>query len=241
MKLDLFPSAAAKFRSGLILLVAFSLIASQANAVCISAFEVEIQVALLDSRSGNAPKDYSEVVVWLVPVRVLQPASLPRELPHYRIMQHNKRFEPRLLVVPVGSTVEFRNRDPWFHSAFSFSNSMRFDLGPREPGGRKAVRFNHPGAAYVFCDIHPEMEAVILAVESPYFGVSNKAGHILINNVPPGTYSLHVWYENATSQTLKGLRRAIVLDGDHRTPKIFIAMAKRVPITDDNYEHLTLD
>ncbi|MGB7464395.1 MAG: hypothetical protein WBW14_15960 [Candidatus Acidiferrum sp.] len=89
MKLGLFPSAAAKFRSGLILLVAFSLIASQANAVCISAFEVEIQVALLDSRSGNAPKDYSEVVVWLVPVRVLQPASLPREFPHYRIMQHN--------------------------------------------------------------------------------------------------------------------------------------------------------
>jgi len=56
MKLGLFPSAAAKFRSGLILLVAFSLIASQANAVCISAFEVEIQVALLDSRSGDAPK-----------------------------------------------------------------------------------------------------------------------------------------------------------------------------------------
>lgn len=234
MKLDSFRSEVAKLRSGLILVLAFSLIASQANAVCISAFEVKIQVALLDSKSGNALKDYSEVVVWLVPVRVLQSVNLPREFTRYRMMQHNKVFEPRLLVVPVGSTVEFRNRDPWFHSAFSFSNGMRFDLGPREPGGRKAVRFDHPGAAYVFCEIHPEMEAVILAVESPYFGVSNKTGHILIDNVPPGTYSIHVWYENATSQTLNGLRRAIVLDGDHRTQKIFIAMAKRVPITNDN-------
>jgi hypothetical protein len=235
MKLDFFPSAVAKFRSGLTFVLVFSLFASQASAVCLSAFEVTIQVTLLGTKPGKALKDYSEVVVWLVPVGVLQPASLSRELPRYRMMQHNKMFEPRLLVVPVGSMVEFRNHDPWFHSAFSFSNSMRFDLGPRGPGGQKAVRFDHPGVAYVFCDIHPQMEAVVLAVESKYFGVSDKAGHISIGNVPPGRYSLHVWYENATPQVLSGLHRVVVLDGNHRNPpRIFIAMAKRVSITTDN-------
>ena len=235
MKLDLFRSAVAKLRSSLILVLGFSLIASQANAVCISAFEVKIQVTLLDTKAGKDPRDYSEVVVWLVPVGVLARASLPRDLPRYRVMQHNKMFEPRLLVVPVGSTVEFRNRDPWVHSAFSFSKSMRFDVGPRRPGWQKAMRFDHPGVAYVFCEIHPQMEAVVLAVGSTYFGVSDKAGHISIGNVPSGRYSVHVWYENATPQVLSGLHRAILLDGDHRTtPKIFIAMAKRVPITHDN-------
>ena len=178
MKLDLFSPVVAKFRSGLILAATFSLIVSQANAICISAFEVTVQVTLLDTKSGMAPKDYSEVVVWLVPVGVLAPASFPRDLPRYRMIQHNKTFEPRLLVVPVGSVVEFRNRDPWVHSAFSLSDSMRFDLGPRRPGGQRVVRFDHPGVAYVFCDIHPQMEAVVLAVESSYFGVSDKAGHI---------------------------------------------------------------
>ncbi len=62
MKWDLLPSAVAKFRSGLIFVLAFSLVASQANAVCVSAFEVTIQVTLLDTKSGNALKDYSEVV-----------------------------------------------------------------------------------------------------------------------------------------------------------------------------------
>ena len=70
--------------------------------------------------------------------------------------------------------------------------------------------------AYVFCNIHPQMSAVVLTVESPYFGVSDKAGHISIVNVPPGTYVLHVWYENASSQTLKTLHRAIVLGDDRR-------------------------
>ena len=84
MKLD-FPSTVAKFRSSLILVLAFTLIASQANAVCISAFEVKIQVTLLDTKAGKAPKDYSEVVVWLVPVGVLPPASLPRDLPRYSL------------------------------------------------------------------------------------------------------------------------------------------------------------
>lgn len=139
MKLDLLLSAATKIPFGRILLVAVSLIGSQAtattaNSVSITAFDVRFRVTLFEAKSGEALQDFSEVVVWLVPVRTFQTASLTAERPHYRMMQHNKMFEPRLLVVPVGSIVEFRNRDPWLHDAFSLCDSKRFDLGSHRAG-----------------------------------------------------------------------------------------------------------
>ena len=235
MKLDSLLTTATKTRLGSVFLVAFSLMVSQAVAtttspVSVPAFEVTVRVRLYEAKSGEALKDYSEIVAWLVPVRTFQTASLNTDRPHYRMIQRDKMFEPHLLVVPAGSIVEFQNRDPWFHNAFSISGNKRFDLGPNRAGGQKTVRFDRAGVAYVFCNIHPQMAAVVLTVESPYFGVSDKAGHISIVNVPPGTYVLHVWYENASSQTLKTLHRAIVLGDNHSCMSaVSIKLGRRIP------------
>ena len=235
MKLGSLLTTVTKARLGNVLLAVLSLIVSQAiatttNPASVSAFEVTVRVRLYEAKSGEALKDYSEVVAWLVPVRTFQTASLNTDPPHYRMMQHDKMFEPHLLVVPAGSIVEFQNRDPWFHDAFSISGSKRFDLGPNRPGGQKTVRFNRAGVAYVFCNLHPQMAAVILTVESPYFGVSDKAGHVSIRNVPPGTYVLHVWYEKASSQALKTLHRPIVLGDNHSCMStVSIKLGRRTP------------
>ena len=221
MKLGSLLTTVTKARLGSVLLAVLSLLVSQAiatttNPASVSAFEVTVRVRLYEAKSGEALKDYSEIVAWLVPVRTFQTARLNTDRPHYRMIQRDKMYEPHLLVVPAGSIVEFQNRDPWFHNTFSISGNKRFDLGPNRAGGQKTVRFDRAGVAYVFCNIHPQMAAVVLTVESPYFGVSDKAGHISIGNVPPGAYVLHVWYENAASQTLKTLHRAIVLGDDRR-------------------------
>ena len=235
MKLDFLLTTVTKVRLGSVFLAVLSLIVSQAIATTthpasVSAFEVTVRVKLYEAKSGEALKDYSEVVAWLVPVRTFRTASLNTDRPHYRMMQRDKMFEPHLLVVPAGSIVEFQNRDPWFHNAFSISGNKQFDLGPNRAGGQKTVRFDRAGVAYVFCNIHPQMAAVVLTVESPYFGVSDKAGHISIGNVPPGAYVLHVWYENAASQTLKTLHRAIVLGDDHSCMStVSIKLGKGVP------------
>jgi len=100
-------------------------------------FEVAVRVRLYEAKSGEALKDYSEIVAWLVPVRTFQTASLNTDRPHYRMIQRDKMFEPHLLVVLAGSIVEFQNRDPWFHNAFSISGNKRFDLGPNRAGGAK--------------------------------------------------------------------------------------------------------
>jgi hypothetical protein len=105
-------------------------------------------------------------------------------------------FMPHLLVVPTGSQVEFPNMDPFFHNVFSLFNGRRFDLGLYESGTSRSVRFDREGVSYIFCNIHPEMGAVILALSTPYYGISGENGVVVLHNVPPGSYRLNIWSEN---------------------------------------------
>ncbi len=69
--------------------------------------ELSGEVALLQAGAGASTKDASHVVVWLVPMNVVQQVRVTQR--HYRLLQRNKRFEPGLLVIPVGSVVDFPN------------------------------------------------------------------------------------------------------------------------------------
>jgi hypothetical protein len=137
------------------------------------------------------------VVVWLSP---LKPASvmpvIPARQPFYRLVQKDKMFTPHLLVVPTGSQVEFPNQDPFFHNVFSLFNGKRFDLGLYESGMSRSVRFDREGVSYIFCNIHPEMGAIVLALDTPYYGISSENGVVALHNVPAGSYRLNVWSEN---------------------------------------------
>jgi len=225
--------------AGLVLLLVISTIPQAAGETnppgSYTVHNVTGYVRLVDADSAGALKDSSEVVAWLVPAETGRKARLNIELPHYRIVQRHKMFEPRLLVVPVGSIVEFPNHDPWFHNVFSDSRTRRFDLGLYEAGVEKTIRFDRAGASYLFCSIHPEMMAIVLSVDSPYFGISDGTGHISIDNVPPGKYLLHVWYENATPKALEALRRVIFVgDESHSLPTISIALSIRIPTPGKN-------
>ena len=198
-----------------------------------SVYEVTVQVRLVPACSAGPSEDSNQAVLGLVPTK--QVARLHTE-PRYRIFQHHKMFEPRLLVVPAGSVVEFPNHDPWFHNVFSVSRGRRFDLGLYEAGAQKAVTFDGTGVSYLFHNSHPKMMAIVLTVDSGYFGVSDKTAHISIGNLPPGRYVLHVWYENAAPQVLEGLQRTIFVGNDNRSlPTISIAPANEMAMTGKNY------
>ncbi|MGH9733449.1 MAG: carboxypeptidase regulatory-like domain-containing protein [Candidatus Acidiferrales bacterium] len=179
-----------------------------------SGCDVSGQIRLVEGKSGKATRDRSGVVVWLEPADRAKPAALISNRRVYRIVQHNKQFEPHLLVVPLGSVVAFPNLDPWFHNVFSLYRGKRFDLGLYEAGSQKTVRFDRLGASYIFCNIHPEMMAVVLAVDTPFYTVSNASGDWSIANVPPGRYKLHVWYENARPETLKALESELEIGSE---------------------------
>lgn len=143
---------------------------------------------------GKPAGDNSGVVVWLEP-RDGDRARVEPLRTRPRMVQRNKAFEPHLLVVTVGSSVEFPNLDPFFHNVFSLFDGKRFDLGLYEAGGSRTVTFTRPGVCYVFCNIHPEMSAVVVTVDTPYYAVSDRAGNVAIPNVPPGRYAAAAWHE----------------------------------------------
>jgi plastocyanin len=185
--------------------------------------------------NGAIEKDASRVVVWLVPLDAVQPVRVVTQRPHYRLVQHNKRFEPGLLVVPVGSVVDFPNADPWFHNVFSLYRGKRFDLGLYQAGAQRSVSFDRIGPSYLFCNIHPEMTGVVLAIDSELFAITDKGGHYSIAGVTPGKYVLHVWYENATPESLQALQRQVTIEnGNQILPPISVKAIKPTPAEHKN-------
>ena len=136
---------------------------------------------------------------------------------HSVLRQKNKAFEPHLLVVTKGSTVDFPNLDPWFHNVFSLFNGKKFDLGLYEAGTTRTVHFDRQGVSYIFCNIHPEMSAVVVVVSSPYFAVAGKNGDFSISGVPTGRYTLHVWSESALPETLSAMTHEVEVNGTTRS------------------------
>jgi plastocyanin len=186
------------------------------------------QAVITAPGNGAIEKDASSVVVWLVPMESVQPVRVTSQRPHYRLVQRNKRFEPGLLVVPVGSDVDFPNADPWFHNVFSLYRGKRFDLGLYQAGAQRSVRFDRIGPSYLFCNIHPEMTGVVLAVDSELFAITDKSGHYSIAGVTPGKYILKVWYENATPESLQALQRQVTIESANEIlPSFSVKAAKR--------------
>jgi plastocyanin len=178
---------------------------AQAQNVTVSA-RVKVIDNLLSSESLHA----ENVVVWLTPTGAEPAVKFVPKQPLV-LVQHHKRFEPHLLVVPVGAVVQFPNRDPFFHNVFSLFEGKRFDLGLYEAGSTRNVSFDRPGISFIFCNIHAEMSAIIVALETPYYGISNRNGEIVIPRVPPGHYTLKTWAETALPENLNALTREVTV------------------------------
>ncbi len=157
------------------------------------------------------------VAVWLAPTGDTPAPQLSSNNTHPRLVQKNKTFQPHVLVVPVGSVVEFPNRDPFFHNVFSLFEGKRFDLGLYEAGTTRNVHFNKPGVSYIFCNIHPEMSAVVIAVPTPYYAISDAQGEIIIPHVSVGRYTLHLWYEGIPPSELGAETREVVVSERNST------------------------
>jgi len=151
-------------------------------------------------------------VVWLEPLQgTLALPFVPSG--NYTLMQKNRSFIPHLQVIPVGSVVKFPNADPFFHNVFSLFEGKRFDLGLYEAGSSRSVTFSREGASYIFCNIHPEMSAVVLAVSTPLYSLAAADGTFDLQGVPPGDYRMRLWIEGVPQSTLEGLRRNLHFPG----------------------------
>ena len=122
--------------------------------------------------------------------------AAPRQSVRLTLRQKNKTFTPRLLGVPVGSVVEFPNDDIIFHNVFSLSGPQPFDLGQYRSGESQSRTFTQAGTYRVFCNIHPNMSALILVVPTPYVAITDADGRFVLD-LPPGRYRLTAVSERA--------------------------------------------
>jgi plastocyanin len=123
-------------------------------------------------------------------------AAAARRPGTFVMTQRDKTFQPRLLPVPTGSTVQFPNRDAIFHNVFSLSGPQPFDLGLYRAGASKTRTFADPGTYRVFCNIHPQMTALIVVVPTPYVALAGPDGRFVLD-LPPGRYRLTALSERA--------------------------------------------
>ncbi|MBI2220329.1 MAG: methylamine utilization protein [Acidobacteria bacterium] len=104
-------------------------------------------------------------------------------------------FVPHVLPVVTGTKVAFPNSDEVRHNVFSPSPVKRFNLGTYPRGVTKYVVFDKPGVVELLCNVHAEMSAYVVVVETPFVAQVASDGTYVLKNVPPGTHDIVSWRE----------------------------------------------
>ena len=143
---------------------------------------------------GQPAADAGGAIVYFVP-----DAGVKRPTPPVtaELVMRDRRFIPRAIAVPVGSTVRFSNAEPLRHNVFSVSPGNRFDLGLYGKGPGRGQRFDRPGLARIFCNVHRTMSAFVMVLETPHHTVSDAVGRFTLSDLPEGPGTLHIWHPRA--------------------------------------------
>lgn len=127
--------------------------------------------------------------------------------------QHGLMFQPHVLVIQVGTTIEFQNSDKVQHNVFwpSISGDKKkgHNMGTWPEGQKRSFKFTEPGVLTLLCNVHPEMSAFVIVSPSPHFAETDAAGDYTLSNVPDGAYTITAWHEGKKVQSKK-----ITVSGD---------------------------
>jgi plastocyanin len=193
--------------------------------------EVPQRGSLSGTLHGTGAGEPPITVVTLTPVKGKYKA---RRAKHRVIEQRERQFAPRVMVVPVGSTVTFPNFDPIFHNVFSLSASRPFDLGIYKDGETREVTFTKEGVIEVGCNLHANMSATLIVVGAPHYVISNAKGQFSFKSLALGDYQLKAWTEASAEPLAKIVHvklgaNAITIDVATRTGRLARADKFGVP------------
>lgn len=157
----------------------------------LAAGSVQAATATIDVRTPQGTP-VADAVVWLEPATAQ--TAKARAPGRAEIRQVKLEFVPFVSVMPVGTRVDFPNRDKVKHHVYSFSSAKSFEIQLYSGMPAEPVVFDKPGPVVLGCNIHDWMEAYVMVVDSAWYGRSDAAGRIGIGSVAPGRYTLHAWH-----------------------------------------------
>lgn len=148
----------------------------------------------------NPPKTGSAVYVEAIPGKTFPAPAKP-----FVMDQKSLLFQPHVMVVPVGSTVQFLNSDKVQHNIFwpsiNRNKKMSHNMGTWPSGEERPFKFDTPGVVPLLCNVHPEMSGYIIVSPTPYYAVTDASGNFKIEGVPDGTYTVTAWREGMKTQS----------------------------------------
>jgi len=148
-------------------------------------------------------------------VDTIQGKTFPAPAEHLVIDQKGLLFQPHIVAVLAGTTVDFLNSDKVAHNVFwpSIQQGGKKlpgkNLGTWPQGEKRPFKFDTPGVAALLCNVHPEMSGYVVVSPTPYYAITDKSGNYKIENVPDGQYNVVAWHEGAKNQS-----KAVAVAGD---------------------------
>ncbi len=120
--------------------------------------------------------------------------TLPPPMDPVTIIQVNAEFVPRVVAVTPGTSIRFINRDKFFHNVFSITPGSRFNIGRKPTGVSVSRQINKLGETKIFCDIHAQMNATIICIDTRYFTRVGPDGTYRLSGLPDGSYEIRVYH-----------------------------------------------
>jgi plastocyanin len=142
--------------------------------------------------------------------------------------QRDLAFLPRVLVIGVGTRVDFPNNDTVSHQVYSFSPAKRFQLPLYKGEFHPPVTFDQPGLVVLGCNIHDSMVGYIYVTPAPYFGTTTAAGRVTFPRVPKGDYQVTIW-SPFIADAPGSLSRTVHVEGDETTSFALAAALRTRP------------
>ena len=148
----------------------------------------------------TAGKGGSVVYVDAIPGKTFPPPAKPHVMDQKSLL-----FQPHVVVVQVGSTVEFLNSDKVAHNIFwpaiSGNKKLGHNMGTWPTGEKRSFKFDAPGVVPLLCNVHPEMSGYVVVSPTPYFALTDADGSYKIAGVPDGSYTVSAWHEGMKVQS----------------------------------------
>ncbi len=159
-------------------------------------------LALAGSLSGKVSGASGKSVVY---IDTIPGKTFPAPEKHALMDQKGLLFDPHILVVEQGTTVDFLNSDNVAHNVFwpaiSGDKKAGHNLGTWPQGQKKAFKFDQPGVVPLLCNVHPEMAGYLVVTPTSFAAETDASGNYKIANVPDGQYTVTAWHEGAKEQS----------------------------------------